>query len=62
MKNLHNFALSNKKRTVMNNSEIVKKTSCILTNNKEEWERIYAGYAKSVVQNKTKYGNHSRCF
>lgn len=46
----------------MTNIEIVEKTSCILTNKKEEWERIYEGYAKSVVQNEKKYGEHSRCF
>ncbi len=46
----------------MNNKEIVEKTSSILTKNKEEWERIYARYANSVVHNRTKYGEHSRCF
>ena len=46
----------------MTNNEIVEKTSRILANNKEEWERIYARYASSVVQNKAKYGEHSRCF
>lgn len=46
----------------MNNNEVVNKASSILTNNKEEWERVYARYAKAVVQNRTKYGKHSRCF
>lgn len=46
----------------MTNNEIVEKTSFILANNKEEWEPIYERYANSVVKNKTKYGEHSRCF
>ena len=46
----------------MNNKEIVEKTLSILTKNKEEWEPIYERYANSVVKNKTKYGEHSRCF
>ena len=46
----------------MTNNEIVEKTSCILSKKKEEWECIYKKYADSVVKNRTKYGEHSRCF